>query len=168
VKTLLLVGLLAFPLLAGDAALDRNALLTAERACNKRLETMFDDPYLLLGMARGVYLDNYGVVLTAEMTLVNAPPITPFRQQVSDAEKAAIRKKKLERLPVLRQAMKEMMVGFAKSMEKLPVSEQVVLAITLLNRGFEDTTGLPAQIVMQGDRKALLSGQMAAIKVREN
>jgi hypothetical protein len=167
VRRLLLV-LALVPLLFGQQALDRNALVNAERACNKRLETMFDDPYLVLGLSRGVYLENYGVVLTAEMTLMNSAPISPFRPQVSDAEKATLRKKKLERLPVLRQAMKEMLVSTAKSLEKLPVNEQVVLAITLLNRGFEDTAGLPAQIVMQGERRALLSGQLAGIKVREN
>lgn len=164
----LLPALLLVPLLFGQSALDRNALVNAERACNKRLETMFDDPYLVLGLSRGVYLENYGVVLTAEMTLMNSAPISPFRPQVTDAEKTALRKKKLERLPVLRQAMKEMLVSTARSLEKLPVNEQVVLAITLLNRGFEDTTGLPAQIVMQGERRVLLAGQMSGIKVREN
>jgi len=159
---------LALPVLSGQATLDRGTLLTAERACNKRLETMFDDPYLVLGLTRGVYLDGYGVVLTAEMALVNSPPISPFRPQVTDAEKAALRKKKLDRLPVLRQAMREMLVSFARSLERLPANEQVVLGITLLNRGFEDTTGLPAQIVMQGDRRSLMAGQMAGIKVREN
>lgn len=167
-KRLFLALALAMPVLRGEAAVDRNALVSAERACNKRLETMFDDPYLVLGLTRGLYLENYGVVLTAEMTLVSSAPISPFRPQVTDAEKATLRKKKLERLPVLRAAMKEMLVSFAKSMDRLPVNEQVVLGITLLNRGFEDTAGLPAQIVMQGERKALLAGQMTGIKVREN
>ena len=146
---------------------DRATVVTLEKACNKRLETLFDDPYLVLGLTRGVYLDNYGVVLTAEITLNNAPAITPFRPSVSDAERASLRKKKLERLPVLRQAMREMLVSFARSVDRLPVGEQVVLGITLLNRSFEDTAGLPAQIVMQGERKSLLAGQTAAIKVRE-
>ena len=163
----LALALMSSAFSSNASLVDRVAVGVVEKACDKRLETMFDDPYLVLGLTRGIYLENYGVVLTAELTLVNAPPITPFRPQVSDAERVALRKKKLERLPVLRQAMREMLVSFAKSMERLPVTEQVVLGITLLNRGFEDTTGLPAQIVMQGDRKSLLAGQTGAIKVRE-
>ena len=163
----LALALMSSAFSSNASLVDRVAVGVVEKACDKRLETLFDDPYLVLGLTRGMYLENYGVVLTAELTLVNAPPITPFRQQVSEAERVALRKKKLERLPVLRQAMREMLVSFAKGMERLPVTEQVVLGVTLLNRGFEDTTGLPAQIVMQGDRKALLAGQTGAIKVRE-
>jgi hypothetical protein len=167
-KHFLLALLCAFPAFSDrTGGVDRAALANLERSVNKRLETLYDDPYLLLGMTRSVYLENYGVVLTAELTLQNAPPITPFRPAVSEAEKQAIRKKKLERLPVLRQVMRDMLVASAKQLDRLPVTEQVVLGITLLNRSFEDVTGLPAQIVMQGDRKTLIAGQTASIKVRE-
>jgi len=168
VKRLLLVLLLAAPAFPDRTALvDRAVLAGVERSVNKRLETLFDDPYLLLGLTRGVYLENYGTVLTAELTLHNAPPISPFRPTVSDAEKQAIRKKKIDRLPVLRQVMRDMLVSSARQLDRMPVNEQVVLGVTLLNRSFEDVTGLPAQIVMQGDRKTLAAGQTAGIKVRE-
>lgn len=164
-KRLLAIALL---LAALAPALDRGALVITERACNKRLETLFDDPFMLLGMTRGVYLENYGAVLTAEITLGTVPGISPFRQEIPAAEKAALRKKKLDRLPILRQAMKEMLVASAKTLDKLAPNEQLVLAIALLNRPFEDTNGLPGQIIMQADRKSLLAGQTSAIRVREN
>ena len=64
--------------------------------------------------------------------------------------------------------MRDMLVASAKALDKLPPHEQIVLGIALLNRPFEDTTGLPGQIVMQADRRSLVAGQLAAIKVREN
>jgi hypothetical protein len=166
-RRFLLALILAAPAFSDRMAIDRAALANVERSVNKRLETLFDDPYLLLGMTRGVYLESYGVVLTAELTLQNAPPITPFRPSISEAERQAIRKKKIERLPMLRQVMKDMLVASAKQLDRMPANEQVVLGVTLLNRNFEDVTGLPAQIVMQSDRKTLLAGQTASIKVRE-
>ena len=55
----------------------------------------------------------------------------------------------------------------AKSLTPMPGGEQVVVAITLLNRSFEATQGLPSQIVMQGPKQALSAGVTTAIKVRE-
>ena len=166
-KRLLLACLLALPAFSVKQTVDRNLLGTLERGCNKRIETLFDDPYMLLGLTRGVYLDGYGVVLTAEVNLAITPGATPFRMAMTDEEKATLRKKKLDRLPGLKQAMREVLVSSAKTLEPMPGSEQVVLAITLLNRSFEMTQGLPSQIVMQAPKQALMGGVTTAIKVRE-
>ena len=166
-KRLLLACLLALPAFSDKQTVDRNLLGQLERGCNKRIETLFDDPYMLLGLTRGVYLENYGVVLSAEVNLAITPGATPFRMAMTDEEKAALRKKKLDRLPGLKQAMREVLVSSAKSLVSMPGSEQVVLAITLLNRSFEQTEGLPSQIVMQGPKQTLSGGAVAAIKVRE-
>ena len=165
-KRLLLACLLALPAFSDKQTVDRNLLGNLERGCNKRIETLFDDPYMLLGLTRGLYLEGYGVVLSAEVNLAITPGATPFRMAMTDDEKAALRKKKLDRLPGLKQAMRDVLVASAKSLEPMPASEQVVVAITLLNRSFEQTQGLPSQIVMQASRQSLLTG-VAAIKVRE-
>jgi hypothetical protein len=166
-KRLLLACLLALPAFSDKQTVDRNLLGTLERGCNKRIETLFDDPYMLLGLTRGVYLDGYGVVLTAEVNLAITPGATPFRMAMTDEEKATLRKKKLDRLPGLKQAMREVLVSSAKTLQPMPGSEQVVVAITLLNRSFEMTQGLPSQIVMQAPKQALMGGVTTAIKVRE-
>ena len=164
---LALVLLLALPAFSDRQTVDRNLLGTLERGCNKRIETLFDDPYMLLGLTRGVYLDGYGVVLTAEVNLAITPGATPFRMAMTDEEKVALRKKKLDRLPGLKLAMREVLVSSAKTLDPMPGTEQVVVAITLLNRSFELSQGLPSQIVMQAPKQALVSGALAAIKVRE-
>lgn len=147
----------------------RASLEAVEKAVNRRIETLFDDPSILLGFGRAVYLESYGTVVTAEVNLAITGGFSPFRMTISDAEKAALRKKKLDRLGALRKAMKEMLLGSAKALDTMPADEQVVVGISLLNRSFEDTTGLPAQIVMQAPKRALLAATVpdAAIKVRE-
>jgi hypothetical protein len=166
-RRILLVLFLALPAFSDRQAIDRNLLGTLERSCNRRIETLFDDPYMLLGLTRGVYLEGYGVVLSAEVNLAITPGATPFRMTMTEDEKAALRKKKLDRLPGLKQAMRDVLVSSAKTLEPMPGTEQVVLAISLLNRSFEQTQGLPSQIVMQAPKQALAGGAVAAIKVRE-
>ena len=165
-KRILLACLLALPAFSDKQAIDRNLLGQIEQSCNKRIETLFDDPYMLLGLTRGVYLEGYGVVLSAEVNLAITPGATPFRMAMTDEEKAALRKKKLDRLPGLKQAMRDVLMASAKTLQPMPASEQVVLAVTLLNRSFEQTQGLPSQIVMQAPKQALVTGA-SAIKVRE-
>ena len=165
-RRLLLACVFALPAFSDKQTVDRNLLGNLERGCNKRIETLFDDPYMLLGLTRGLYLEGYGVVLSAEVNLAITPGATPFRMAMTDDEKAALRKKKLDRLPGLKQAMRDVLVASAKSLEPMVASEQVVVAITLLNRSFEQTQGLPSQIVMQASKQSLLTG-VAAIKVRE-
>lgn len=165
-KRLLLACVFALPAFSDKQTVDRNLLGNLERGCNKRIETLFDDPYMLLGLTRGLYLEGYGVVLSAEVNLAITPGATPFRMAMTDDEKAALRKKKMDRLPGLKQAMRDVLVASAKSLEPMPTNEQVVVAITLLNRSFEQTQGLPSQIVMQASRQSLMTG-VAAIKVRE-
>lgn len=164
-KLILLVAMT----LSAAPAVSRASLEAAEKAVNRRIETLFDDPSILLGFGRAVYLENYGTVVTAEVNLAITGGFSPFRMTISDAEKAALRKKKLERMVLLRKAMKEMLVGSARALDTMPATEQVVVGISLLNRSFEDTSGLPAQIVMQAPKRTLLAGVVpdSAIQVRE-
>ncbi|MBY0505127.1 MAG: hypothetical protein K2X03_14540 [Bryobacteraceae bacterium] len=165
-KRLLLACLLALPAFSDKQTVDRNLIGQLEQNCNRRIETLYDDPYMLLGLTRGVYLEGYGVVLSAEVNLAITPGATPFRMAMSDEEKAALRKKKLDRLPGLKQAMREVLTTSAKALQPMAAGEQVVLAITLMNRSFEQTQGLPSQIVMQAPKQSLLTGT-PAIQVRE-
>ena len=84
----------------------------------------------------------------------------------------ATRKKKLERLPLLKDAMRAQLASAAIALEKLPADEKVVLGISIFRRSWEDSTGLPAQIVMQATRKDLLNARTApaieaAIRIQE-
>jgi len=157
------------------APVNRAIIGNVEASMNKRIQSLWPgEAYLLLGHAHGVYLDGYGCVFTARVNLAEGPGISPFRQQISEADKAALRKRKLERLPVLKTAMQEMMISAAGAMDPLPAKEKIVLSVQLFHMPDEHTKDLPAQIVMEAPREALqagLTGQklkaMAAIAVKE-
>ena len=146
-----------------DPVLSRTMLIPVEKKIDQRLETLFDEPFLVLGMTRGLYLDKFGVVFSAELQLVSTPGVgtfgftTPTKEMIS-----SIRTKKQERLPILKEAMRTQMVSAAAALEKLPAEEKIVFGISVFRRSWEDSTGLPAQIVMQATRKDLLAARNAA------
>ncbi len=136
----------------------RESLATLERIFDSRIERQsIEDPFLLLGTTRGVYLEGYGAVLTAEVNLVTGPAITPFRPSLSKEDVARLHAKKRQRLPVLRQLMREMLLDAAGSLEAVLAQEQIVLAVSLFYYSWEDRTGLPGQILMQAQRQQLLA-----------
>lgn len=149
---------------AQTPVVSRNAMSVVETAFDQRIiKFSADEPFDLLGTTRGVYLEGYGVVLTAEVNLMISPGITPFHPDYTPEEKARVRQKKLQRLPALRQMMMEQLAATAASLDMVPPNEQIVLGVTLLYRPWEVTSGLPRQILMQAPRKALISTQRAAL-----
>jgi hypothetical protein len=148
-------------------------LIPVEKRIDQRLETLFDEPFLLLGMTRGLYLDKFGAVFSAELQLVSTPGVGTFGFTAPTKDMlVATRKKKLERLPLLKDAMRAQLASAAIALEKLPAEEKVVLGISIFRRSWEDSTGLPAQIVMQATRKDLLNARTApaieaAIRIQE-
>jgi hypothetical protein len=131
-----------------------------KRMDNKVASADSKDPIDLLGLTRGLYLQGYGVVFTTEVSLIVTPTPNPFRQQITKEEAARVHQRKLEHLPLLKKAMREMWMDAASSFTSVPDTEQVVLALRLLYQSWEDTKGLPAEIVMKGPRKAALTGNI--------
>lgn len=126
-----------------------------ERQFDSRISTIDRAvPFDLLGGARGLYLDGYGVVFTAELSLIQNPVASPFRPPLSAKEIADVRKQKLDHLPKLQQAMTEMMATFAAALSSLPADQKIVLAVRLLYQPWEQTADLPAQIMMTADRNS--------------
>jgi hypothetical protein len=145
------------------------------RAALSVLEKNFDgrfqkgsvtDQFDLLGNTRAVYLQGYGAVFSAELNLIVTPNQNPFHQVFTKQEIARIHERKIERLPLLKQNMREMLIASAVSLENLPPNEQVVLAVTLFHYSWEDSSGLPAQIVMQAERQKLLSNATRETAIR--
>jgi len=146
-----------------DPALTRSMMAPVEKKIDQRLETLFDEPFLVLGMTRGLYLEKYGVVFSAELQLISTPGVNTFGFTSPTKEMvASTRNKKLVRLPILKDAMRSQLASAAVALEKLPPEEKVVLGISIFRRSWEDSTGLPAQIVMQANRKDLLAARNAA------
>jgi hypothetical protein len=118
-----------------------------------------DEPFFVLGTTHGVYLDGYGAVFTAEVNLVTAP-ISPLMPVPSREMIDHHHQKKLERIPQLKAAMRELLVQTAASMDTLADTDRVVLAVSLTSYSWEPA-GLPCQIVMQGQKGALVAARNA-------
>jgi len=118
-----------------------------------------NDPIDILGRTRGVYLSDYGVVFTTELSPIVTPGINPFHQVITDQEKARTHQRKVQRLPVVISLMQRMMKTAAAQLTALPDGQQVVLVVKLLYLPYEDAQGLPGQIVMKGDKRSVLTGK---------
>lgn len=120
------------------------------------------DPIDMLGGTRALYLTGYGTIFTTELSLIVTPGLFPIATSRYTPEfKAAVRRRKIARLPRLEELMKEMVNVTAKTLVTMPDDQQIVLAVRLRYLPEEDTTGLPAQIVMSADKK---SAQLGDIK----
>jgi hypothetical protein len=119
-----------------------------------------NDPLDLLGATRGLYLDGYGAVFTAELSLIITPTVNPFRKEITKEEAARVHQRKVERLPVLKRAMAGMMRNSAMTLIQIPDNQQIVLAVRLLYLPWEDTTDLPAQVMMSATRRGVLNGDV--------
>jgi hypothetical protein len=161
-RLLLCAALLPALALAAEPqrGLSRGKVVNAEKLINTQLAGMYpDEPWFLLGPARGVYLEGYGVVFTAEINLATGPTQTPFKMEITKEEIARHREKKITRLPELRAAMAKLMGFAADYLDSLAPGEQLVLGITLLRYPYEDPKIAPSQIVMQSDRARILDAR---------
>jgi hypothetical protein len=141
--------------------LTRQAITDAENRLNGKLAAVGtkDDRVYILGLTRGLHLEGYGVVFTAELDLIESPSPNPFRQVIGKEEAARVHQRKVANLALLRKALRDMWVETATSLAAVPENDQVVIAVRLLYQpAWEDTSGLPAQIVLKGPRKAALNG----------
>jgi len=136
----------------------RPMLVAMEKSLDSRVSRLSqDNPFVLLGPTRGIYLDGYGAVFTAEINLVSAPAaMMMFRPQLTKEEIEQHRQKKLERIPQLKQAMRQALIDSAASLDTVPAQEQIVVVAMLSKYPWEDTAGLPQQIMMQASKKNLL------------
>ena len=149
---------LAFTAAAGAS---RVALHAVEVSFDKRIQTISSDiPFELLGSTRGVYLDGYGAVFTTEVNLSQSANISPFQLTIPKEYAAKLRLRKMDRIPLLKKNMQEEMLAMASSLDGVPPHEQIVLGVTLFYFKWENTSNLPAQIIMQAERQKLLDVQL--------
>jgi hypothetical protein len=116
------------------------------------------DPIDVLGRTRGIYLEGFGAVFTTELSPILTPQLSPFRPNISEQEKAQVRQRKLARLPAVERLMNSMLLTAAKELTAVPDDQQIVVAVKFLYLPYEDTSGLPGQMVMKAERRTILSG----------
>ena len=138
----------------------RQTLADIERRLDTKLASLggANDPIDLLGASRGIYLDGYGAVFTVELSPIVTPGLNPFHTVITEPEKEKVRQRKLDRLPMLKELMRDMWRDSATALTAVPDNQQVVIAVRLLYLPWEDTRGLPGEIVMKGDRRAAATG----------
>ena len=173
----LVIGCLLLSSMLYGAVVTRPMLGSMERMFRARLESLFppDQLFGILDSPQAVYVEGFGVVLTSRVNLVEGPGLMPFRPTLKPEELLSIRARKIDRLPIVRDAIRESMAIAATLMETVPVDEQIVYSVALFHHPYEDARGIPSQIVMQASRKTLLTlakqpdkaALAAAIKVRE-
>jgi hypothetical protein len=77
---------------------------------------------------------------------------------------AAVHKRKLEHVPLLKTVMTNMMHEAAMTLLQIPSEQKIVIAVRILYMPWERTAGLPTQIMMSADRASALQDK---IKVEE-
>jgi hypothetical protein len=146
----------------------RDSLETAEQALSDRLRTneALSTMYVLW-KPRGAYLEGYGAVFTIELNLAPMANVSPFQKAYNDEQKGQLNIRKRQRLEDLTEQAREMLVEAAKQLSVVPENEKVALAVTLFHYNWEDLTDLPAQIVVQAPRSALLAGAAGSLSKAE-
>jgi hypothetical protein len=141
-------------------AVPLSKIVNAQKLVSTQLAAMYpEEPWFLIGTARGVYLGGVGAVFSAEINLAMGPSLSPFKQTISKEEIARHREKQETRLPVLRERMYSILGSMPSYLETMPNNEEFVLAVTLLKYPWEDPAGIPSQIVMCVARGKLVDAQ---------
>jgi len=117
-----------------------------------------NDPCVVQGGGtRGLYIDGFGAIFTSDVELVNTPNFGIFATTISPEQRASVHKRKLAHVPMLQQTMRDMVLSLsAASTLKLADTDQIVVAVRLVYRPWEDLTGLPGQMIMRLDRRGAI------------
>ncbi len=148
--------------LADKPKINRGMIEAMEHSLDQKLSGLWPaDPVEVLGLTQGAYIEGYGAIFMGEVNLAPAAGITPFHPAVTADEIKRTRDKKLQRMPQLRTTMRQMLLDSARSLDSVPVDEQVAVSVSLFYWNWENHEGMPAQIVMHAPRKALLQSASA-------
>jgi hypothetical protein len=160
--------------LSAANVVNRSSLRDLERAADTSFEGLLkDDPLSILGATRAVYLNGYGVVFSTEVELAPSAAPNPFRPAFGKEDIARLKEKKRLRINFLKANMQGILFNFAASLHSIPLTENVALAVTIPYFRWEDSTGMPRQILMVAPRRLLLDAKagnkqaLATLKVQE-
>jgi hypothetical protein len=152
-----LLVLCALPGVADGPKVNRGMIEGMQQSLDNKLTKLWpQDPVEMIGWSQGTYIQGYGAIFLGEVNLAPAAGISPFHPTVSAEEIRRTHDKKMQRMAAIRTAMRAMLVDSARSLDSVPSDEQVAVGLTLFYWKWENRDGLPAQIVMHAQRKALL------------
>ncbi len=147
----------AFVIKTDASAVSLQTLLALEKQMDSRINATKGSglPCNVVSPTLGVYVSGLGAVFSAEVELSPTPGgIGIFQPTAGPEQKAKSRKDKLANVPLLQKTLSDMALTLAASPAlKLSDTDQVVVVARLNYRGWEDTTGMPWQIVARLDRR---------------
>jgi hypothetical protein len=163
VKPLLLIAAATLCLASTEPRVSRASIVAVEKSINQEFAGYSGDPYVVLGNARGTYLEGYGALFTVELDLINSAPLSPnpFKQKVTPQEIATTRERKLKKLASLRESMRSLMVTASGTLEGLPPNERVSMEAVLLFNSWEESRGMPRRLFMSAEKQKLLGARAA-------
>lgn len=118
------------------------------------------DPLEILGGTRGLYVDGFGAVFSTELSLIVTPGLYGLLPTIPDDLKMKVRQRKLAHISQLEDVMKDLVKVSAITLVPLPDDQKIMFAVRVRYLIWEDTAGLPAQIVMTADKKSALLGDI--------
>ncbi len=148
----------------------RADLRTVERSIDRGFERRLlagGAPMIKIGNTRGGYLQGFGAVFTLEVNVVPMANVSPFKPSYTEQELRQLNQKKRGRLSELEELGAGILVKEAGKLGAIPEEEQMALMISLFHFTWEDTGDLPAQVVIQAPRRALLDRQAGRISEQE-
>jgi hypothetical protein len=159
-KLFLLIGVAALCFGSSESRLSLASLKAVEASINDRVRSNINDPYDLLGPARGTYLEGYGAVFTVEMNLVVVSPlnVSPFHSGPTEKEITEMHDRKARKVEVLKGAMRDLMANACKTLQALPPDEHIVMQAFFFNYTWEQSRGLPHRIMLTSRKQKLIDG----------
>lgn len=156
-KPLLLIAAATLCLASTEPRVPRASIVLVEKSINEHFANYSGDPYVVIGNARGTYLEGYGALFTVELDLINTGPLNPnpFKQKVTPQEIATTRERKLKKLAILRESMRSLMVNAGGMLDGLPPNERVAFEAVLLSNSWEDSRGMPRRLFMSAEKQKL-------------
>src|SRR4029078_5911851 len=98
-KPFLLLVIAASAMASDAPRVPRHTLAATEKKLDNNFTKLWsDNPFVVMGPTRGVYLEGYGAVFTAEVNLVGGPQITIIMQGPTRQSIAEHREQKLARI----------------------------------------------------------------------
>jgi len=141
-------------------------LANLERTFDIRLfDPALKEPFDELGDGtRGLYLPGYGTIFTTQLSLIVTPGDSPFRPGgITAAFKLAVHDRKAAQLPKLQDLMKDLVKVTALTLLPMQDDDKIVYAVRVRYLPWENTDGLPAQIVMSATKKTAQTGDIKTV-----
>ncbi len=152
-----------------------NVLKAVEKSLDDRIKSLWaDNPFSVIRLTRGLYLEGYGAVFTVDVSPVLSTT-SMMHPTVTKTEVVQAHKTRLERIAELKPAMRLAVADAAASLDPVPADDQVTLVVYLAHHEWEDVSDTPGQLTFRGKKKALIDAKRAgaaalaqAVQITEN